>query len=120
MTEEYLEETYSRLNRREYVSPDPLQFLYEYPDLPDREIVGFIASSLAYGRVWQILRAVEDLLGTLGPSPYSTLIDFNRDELSGLLGDFRYRFVSGDDIIHAFLVIIYFMFFTVYFTDVSG
>ncbi|MBW2598179.1 MAG: TIGR02757 family protein [Deltaproteobacteria bacterium] len=43
-------------NRRDYVHPDPLEFLYLYKEIRDREIVGLIASSLAYGRVKQILK----------------------------------------------------------------
>ena len=53
-----LDQLYDRYNRREWVHPDPLEFLYTYPRLEDREIIGLIASSLAYGRVSQILRSV--------------------------------------------------------------
>ena len=43
----YLEELYERCNRRELVSPDPLQFLYRYEAPEDREIAALVASSLA-------------------------------------------------------------------------
>ena len=57
-----LEELYSRYNSREFVHPDPLEMLYDYENLPDREIAGLIASSLAYGRVTQILGSVSLVL----------------------------------------------------------
>jgi len=38
---------------------------------PDREVVGLIASSLAYGRVAQILKSVECVLRRMGPRPRS-------------------------------------------------
>ena len=41
------EKIYADYNKRVYVSPDPLQFLYNYDDPRDREVVGLIASSLA-------------------------------------------------------------------------
>jgi len=46
-----LEKLYTLYNYRKWVHPDPLEFLYQYPDIKDREVVGLIASSLAYGRV---------------------------------------------------------------------
>ncbi|HOX23331.1 MAG TPA: DUF2400 family protein, partial [Elusimicrobiales bacterium] len=54
-----LEELYKRYNRRDYVHPDPLEFLYRYHRLQDRELAGLIAASLAYGNVRQILKSAE-------------------------------------------------------------
>jgi len=42
---QHLEDLYGRYNNLEYVHPDPLEFLYRYRDIRDREIAGFIASS---------------------------------------------------------------------------
>jgi len=63
------ERLYDRYNRREFVHPDPLEFLYGYPDLRDREIVGLVASGLAYGRVGQIIKSVGKALDRMG-RPY--------------------------------------------------
>jgi hypothetical protein len=41
-----LQRLYRKYNRRCYVDPDPLVFLYRYRDIRDREIAGLIASSL--------------------------------------------------------------------------
>lgn len=49
-----LDSIYNQYNRRSFVHPDPLEFLYSYKDIRDREIAGLIASALAYGRVAQI------------------------------------------------------------------
>ena len=66
---EIFEKIYGEYNKRIYVSPDPLQFLYEYEESADREVVGLIASGLAYGRVAQILKSVRRVLDALGPHP---------------------------------------------------
>jgi len=50
------------------VDPDPLVFLYNYKKPADRELVGLVASSLAYGRVAQILKSVDIILKFLGPT----------------------------------------------------
>ena len=36
---EIFEKIYDNYNRRIYVSPDPLQFLYDYEETADREVV---------------------------------------------------------------------------------
>ena len=61
-------ELYETYNHREFVHPDPLEFLYDYQDLRDREIVGLVASSLAYGGVRQILKGREIRARTHGVS----------------------------------------------------
>jgi uncharacterized protein (TIGR02757 family) len=96
--EDTLEALYSRLNRREYVHPDPLEFLYKYDDPRDREVVGLVASSLAYGRVAQILASVERVLDRLGPRPARLIADASADELRASLAGFRHRFTTGDEV----------------------
>ncbi|MCX7047017.1 MAG: TIGR02757 family protein [Candidatus Sumerlaeota bacterium] len=94
-----LERLYRRYNRREYVAPDPLQFLYDYPEIRDREIVGLLASSLAYGRVAQILRSVKTLLDRMGPSPYMFVTQVAEREQAGMLRNFRHRFTAGEEVV---------------------
>lgn len=66
---EIFEKIYDDYNKRIYISPDPLQFLYDYEKTSDREVVGLIASGLAYGRVAQILKSVKRVLDVLGAHP---------------------------------------------------
>ena len=93
----FLERLYARYNRREMIEPDPLQFVYRYSDAGDMEIAGFIAAVLAYGRVGQIEKSVERLLGKMGRSPAAFVRTFNKSKRKKL-EDFRHRFNSGDDI----------------------
>jgi len=51
-----LEKLYEKYNDKKYIHPDPLEFLYNYEGNQDREVVGLVASSLAYGKVTQILK----------------------------------------------------------------
>lgn len=86
---------YRKYNRKQYVSPDPLQFLYEYDRQEDREIVGLVASCLAYGRVVQILRSSEQVLRCLGDRPAEKLRDMSPAVLNRRLRGFRHRFATG-------------------------
>lgn len=93
-----LEALYARYNRRELIHPDPLEFLYRYDDPLDREVVGFVASSLAYGRVRQILASVGKVLDRMGPSPRRFLADRRPAGLRHDYRDFKHRFTAGDQL----------------------
>lgn len=93
-----LEALYRRYNRRCFVRPDPLQFLYDYPSIHDRELVALVASSLAYGRVAQILGSVSRVLALLGPSPHAFLMACRRGHLRSALSGFRHRFSPGAEV----------------------
>ena len=91
-----LEELYEKLNRREYVSPDPLQFLYDYPDLQDREIVGIVAAMLAFGNVKSIIGSVADVLARIG-RPHEFLMNSNAGEIAASLDGFYHRWARAND-----------------------
>ncbi len=95
---EGLEALYLRYNRRELVYPDPLIFLYDYPDPRDREVVGLISSCLAYGRVQQILKNVSWVLERLSLHPAAFLEESSPGELEGLVDGFRHRFTSQEEL----------------------
>jgi len=97
-SKERLEALYSEYNRRCYVHPDPLEFLYGFHDPLDVEVVGFIASSLAYGNVKQILRSVSLVLNRVGPRPSAFLLDAPFDRIVGTFSDFKHRFTTGQDL----------------------
>ncbi len=98
-SKERLEALYSTYNRRCYVHPDPLEFLYAFHDPLDVEVVGFIASSLAYGNVKQILRSVSLALGKMGPYPSSFLLDSPFDRIADTFSGFKHRFTTGEDLV---------------------
>ncbi len=92
-----LERLYRRYTRRKYVHPDPLEFLYSYPDLRDREIAALLASALAFGRVEQILQSVGTVLEKLG-RPRRTLMEANHSDLEHMFADFTHRWADGTDL----------------------
>jgi len=97
-----LDKLYLKYNKIKYVHPDPLEFLYNYRDIRDREIAGFIASSLAYGRVARILKSVSSVLDKMGSSPYSFIRNSTFSSLGKTCGGFRHRF-AGDENLTALL-----------------
>jgi len=93
-----LDELYEKYNHREFVHPDPLEFLYRYGDLRDREIAGLVSSSLAYGRVAQILKSVDIVLEKMKPSPYRFLLGTGTGHLEACFEGFKHRFTTGSEI----------------------
>ena len=92
-----LDALYVRYTRPEFIPPDPVGFLHGYSDLPDREIVGLVASCLAYGRAAQISKSVAVVLDRM-PSPASFLADATPGTLVCTFAGFRHRFTTGDDV----------------------
>ena len=96
LTGDHLEKLYSKYNYKKYIHPDPLEFLYKYKDNADREIVALIASSLAYGRVKQILKSVQTALDIIGPP-----LQYLNNPLYKMnlhFKDFKHRFTTGDEL----------------------
>lgn len=91
------EEAYDKFHKREYVSPDPLETLYRYESPADREVVGLAVSSIAYGRVAQILKNAGKLLDIMGPSPRDFLLETPTGAFDGLLAGFKHRFTTGSE-----------------------
>lgn len=91
----FLEGLYYVYARREIINPDPLYFLYSYHDVRDREIAGLIASSLAYGRVSQIMKSVERVLACLGEEPHKFLM--NNEKFDLVPETFKHRFTTAYD-----------------------
>ena len=63
----------------------------------DREIVAFIASALAFGRVQSVINSIEGMLQAMGPSPAAFVRDFtpsrDRDRFAHLV----HRWTNGAD-----------------------
>jgi uncharacterized protein (TIGR02757 family) len=92
-----LDKLYDKYNRREFIKPDPLQFVYHYSNPADMEIAALLAAELAYGRVQQIQKSLTDLLERMGASPFEFVLNFDKQKRQKLK-NFKHRFTAGDDI----------------------
>jgi uncharacterized protein (TIGR02757 family) len=93
-----LEKLYEKYNDKKYIHPDPLEFLYNYESNLDREVVGLVASSLAYGRVTQILKSVTLVLEKFSPYPASVLEGASIQTLKKVFTSFKHRFTTGEEL----------------------
>lgn len=90
-----LDQLFGTYHRREWVSPDPLETLYDFPDLCDREIVAMVAAALAFGGVTVIISNIRHVLSMLEGQPCAFLQSHTRRELRQRFRSFRHRWVDG-------------------------
>ena len=88
---------YDEFNELHSVS-DPIWIVRRYDRADDREVVGFCAAALAFGRVQSVLNSIEGLLKVMGPSPAAFVRAFNpaRDRKS--LDHLVHRWTRGIDL----------------------
>lgn len=91
-----LDRAYAEYDAR-WIEPDPVQFVWRYDRLDDREVAGVIASSLAYGNVRQIKKSVERVLGILGPRPARAIDALDTTRTLDSLAGFKHRFNDAED-----------------------
>lgn len=92
-----LDALYHQYDHR-FVDPDPLQFVRAQTTDEDREVVGLLASSLAYGNVTQIKRSIAAAVEVLGPSPAAAVRSLDPRSASRRLAAFKHRFNTGRDV----------------------
>ncbi len=97
-TPAFLREVFRQYHHARFISPDPLELVYLYHDPLDREIVGLIASSLAYGRVGMIIRSARSVLEPMGASPRAFLEETREEDLREIYRGFRHRFTTEGEL----------------------
>jgi len=97
-----------------YLDSDPLVFVHDYTEPLDQEIVGLLASSLAYGRVGTIKKSIDEILTLMGPSPAEPssaessparpspsrfVMGLDPKKEKNRFAEFRHRFNDGRDVL---------------------
>ncbi len=84
---------------------DPVHIVRRYRDPEDREIVGFCAAGLAFGRVASVLNSIESLLEIMGPHPAAFVRDFDPDRGRVRLAPLVHRWIRGNDLAALILIL---------------
>ncbi len=92
-----LDELYRHYDQR-FLDPDPLELVRRQATPADREVVGLVASGLAFGGVAQIKRSTAAVLDVLGPHPARAVASTGSRELARRLRGFRHRWLDGRDV----------------------
>jgi uncharacterized protein (TIGR02757 family) len=78
---------------------DPIQIVRRYHRPDDREIVGFCAAALAFGRVASVLQSIERLLAIMGDRPAAYVRAFDPARRKQAFAGLVHRWIGGADIV---------------------
>jgi uncharacterized protein (TIGR02757 family) len=92
-----LDELYAGYNAENVVT-DPIWIVRRFETREDREVVGFCAAALAFGRVQSVLNSIEGLLAVLGPSPAAYVRAFNPARDRHAFDHLVHRWTRGPDL----------------------
>ena len=70
----------AKIEQPEFIDDDPIQFMYAFEDKKDREIAGFFAAIMAWGRRDIVINKVNDLLNRMDYKPYQFVKAFTEVE----------------------------------------
>jgi uncharacterized protein (TIGR02757 family) len=77
---------------------DPVHIVRRYRAPDDREVVGFCAAGLAFGRVASVLASIESLLAVMGSSPAAFVRSFDPAADGRRLWPLGHRWIRGRDL----------------------
>src|SRR6187402_49333 len=103
-----LRESFDRLYRsfdHVHSASDPVHIVRRYSAPADREVVGFCAAGLAFGRVASVLQSIEALLAVMGPAPAAFVRSFDPDQERKRFEPLVHRWIRGRDLVALMLVL---------------
>jgi uncharacterized protein (TIGR02757 family) len=92
-----LEQLYQEYNREESAS-DPVHLVRPFADGPDREVAGFCAGALAFGRVASVMQSIATLFRIMGPHPAAFVRGFDPAAPHPELRAMVHRWTRGEDL----------------------
>lgn len=98
ITKEEIDKLVQTYETKEFFYDDPVGIPNRFSDKKDKEIAGFIASLVAYGRREVFLKKLAILFEIAQNEPLNFILNFEPQ----ILGDFNYRFGKPDDFAQIF------------------
>ncbi|HSC29099.1 MAG TPA: DUF2400 family protein, partial [Vicinamibacterales bacterium] len=93
-----LQNLYSAYNRHESAS-DPVHLVRPYAHAADREVAGFCAAAMAFGRVASVLNTIGSLQRVMGARPAAFVRRFEPERAPPSLRAIVHRWTRGVDLI---------------------
>jgi uncharacterized protein (TIGR02757 family) len=93
-----LDQLYAEFNYADSAA-DPIQIVRRYERADDREVVGFCAASLAFGRVASVMQSIQRLLFVMGPEPATYVRGFDPRRDGPAFATLVHRWTRGPDLV---------------------
>ncbi len=94
---ETLDRLYASFNYADSAA-DPIQIVRRFQAPDDREVVGFCAAALAFGRVASVMQSIERLLAVMGNRPAAYVRRFEPRRDGAALAHLVHRWTRGPDL----------------------
>lgn len=95
----YLEEKHELYNTPEFIKNDPISIPHLFTLKQDIEIMGFIASILAWGQRITIINKCKELIKLMGNTPYDFIVNHTEGDLKPFL-NFKHRTFNPTDCLY--------------------
>ena len=96
---EFLDNKVVEYNQPNFIANDPICIPHLFSKKRDIEIMGFIASILAWGQRKTIINKCKELIERMGGSPYDFIMNHKEEDLKSLLG-FKHRTFNDTDLLY--------------------
>ena len=93
-----LDRLYAEFNYPESAA-DPIHIVRRYAGSENREVVAFVAASLAFGRVASVLQSIERVLAIMGPRPADYVRAFEPERDAAAFAGVVHRWTRGPDLV---------------------
>jgi uncharacterized protein (TIGR02757 family) len=78
---------------------DPINLVRRFPRAEDREVAGFCAAALAFGRVASVLNSIDRLYAVMGDAPAAFVREFDPQRDGRALASIVHRWIRGRDLV---------------------
>jgi len=92
-----LDDLVNLIEQPDFIDDDPVQFMYAFEEKNDKELAGFFAAIMAWGRRDIVINKVDDLLKRMDYKPADFILNFSDSDAEKLDG-FKHRTFKPIDI----------------------
>ena len=96
---EFLDQKVKAYNQAGFIANDPICIPHLFERKEDKEIMGFIASILAWGQRKTIINKCKELIERMGGNPFDFILNHQPEDLKSLLG-FKHRTFNDTDLLY--------------------
>ncbi len=93
----YLDSLVQKIEVKDFIDNDPIQFMHAFEDKTDQELAGFFAAIMAWGRRDIVIAKVDDLLKRMSYRPTEFIQNFSESDVPDL-ETFKHRTFKPIDI----------------------
>ena len=96
---DFLDKKVDEYNQPGFIPNDPISIPHQFSTKQDIEIMGFLASIMAWGQRKTIINKCNELVARMDGSPYDYIVNHQEQDLKTLLG-FKHRTFNDTDILY--------------------